>query len=103
MVMIFSSDKARNQLLNKGIVYTIRHFRKSIGLDWMTNRRGGKKICNIRITLIDTGRYKELLAIAHFYVYESGFESVEEWINIYKSYRKSKCPTFWLYKVEKVK
>jgi hypothetical protein len=102
MVIMFLSDKARNQLLNKGIVYTLRHIRHKEGLDWCTNMRGGKKICNVRITYCDNGKYTELREIASLYVSDSGFDSIEEWINQYKRYRSSKYPTFWLYRVEKV-
>lgn len=102
MVIIFMNEKARNQLLNKGIVYTIRHIRKIEGVDWMTDKRGGKKICNVRISYCANGNYKELFNIAPNYINETGFDTIEEWINILMVLGKLKHYTFWLYRVEKV-
>ena len=102
MVIIFSNEKARNQLLNKGIVFTIRHIRHIEGKDWMTDKRGGKKICNVRIIFCASGTYRDLRNIAHNYVNDTGFESIEEWINIIMGFGKVKHYTFWLYRVDKV-
>jgi hypothetical protein len=96
------NEKARNQLLNKGIVYTLRHIRHNIGLDWCTDKRGNKKICNVRITYCDNGNYSKLFKIASDYLSYTGFETKEEWLNAFMGFSKYYYSTFWLYRVEKV-
>jgi hypothetical protein len=99
MVIIFMNEKARNQLLNKGVVYTLRHIRHIEGIDWMTDKRGNKKICDVRITYINDGTFNKIVCLLRFYVSQSGFNSVEEWINIFKD--MNSYSYVWLYQVER--
>ena len=79
VVMIFSSKKALEQLRTAGEVVTFRlKKRKVIGDDWVTYKRGGKKLYDVfvdiqeeNITPDDLGDYLE----------NSGFKSLKEWIN----------------------
>jgi len=98
MVMIFSSDKARSFLLEHGRVYTFRkNRRKRVGRDWITDRRGGRKIADVTI--------EEEAPVFHLntlrkYVGESGFQTVDEWIEEIRRLNGGKLPTAgYLYKV----
>lgn len=78
MVIIFSSERAREYLLEYGHVYTFRlNQRVMLGNDWMTDKRKGKKIADVHIT--EQGRYafKEL----RNYVSQSGFKTLKGWID----------------------
>jgi len=107
MVMIFKSKKALNFLLTHGEVYTLRPKRRKEGRDWITDRRGGKKIANVEVELVafidleknyaETYRYintifncaKDLLGN---YVEKSGFQSVGEWLSEGRRIYKGSLP-----------
>lgn len=95
--MIFQSEKARDFLLANGIVYTFRvHRRKHTGKDWMTDKRGGRKIADIFIEEIGELRPTRLVQ----YVKHSGFHSYAEWITEIVKLNKGVRPNRgWLYKV----
>ncbi len=59
MVISFSVKEARDQLMNKGVVYTFRwKKRKKTGKDWANAKRGTKKIADVFIEeLGSTGSY----------------------------------------------
>lgn len=77
MVIIFKSEKALNHLLNKGRVYTFRLKRRKVGRDWVTDRRGGCKICDVVVTPLATVTdVKELIP----YVDGSGFDHIWDWV-----------------------
>ena len=80
MVMIFQSPKALKFLLEEGEVYTFRvHARKSPKKnDWITDKRGGKKISNVIIKLV--ARINRLSALSS-YVTRSGFENLTDWLD----------------------
>ena len=80
MVIIFQSPKALKFLLEKGEVYTFRvHARKSPKKnDWITNKRGGKKISDATIEFAT--RINRLTALSS-YVSRSGFGSLTDWFN----------------------
>ena len=76
MVIIFSSEKARNHLLVNGFVYTARlKKRKQIGRDWMTDRRTGNKIKDVFTTYMGEKTLSNLPPFAS----DSGFEKVLPW------------------------
>jgi len=78
MVMIFNSEKAREQLRVVGEVVTFRlKERKVLGNDWGTNKRGGKKLFEIFVEIEE-----EHIAPCELgdYVENSGFGTLEEWI-----------------------
>ena len=98
--MIFADENARRQLLEKGVVYTFRVHRYAEGRDWATDRRRGKKICDINVEFIKKVDFKEELMP---YAEESGFEHVWDWLSaIYKLNPKLKKIEGYLYKVTKL-
>ncbi len=111
MVLIFKSQKALNFLLENGEVYTLRPKIRKEGRDWITNKRGGRKIADAEVKLIgvcattnrrlvveiDTGSIKSL----EDYVEKSGFSSVEEWFAEGNKIYKGKIPNrLYLYYVK---
>ncbi|RLG51046.1 MAG: hypothetical protein DRO00_07810 [Thermoproteota archaeon] len=97
-VMIFSSEKARKHLLEKGFVFTFRAKRRPTGRAWITDKRGGKKICDAFVfEILKT----DLIGLHHFTPF-SGYDSWEEWVDdIFKLNRK-RIYSGWLYYVETV-
>ena len=96
MVIIFSNEKARNQLTEKRFVYTLRKNRRKQFInmpeinqrsnsgvrDWFTDKRLGKKLGDVIIHeygpfLEDYGPYD--LDNLETFVFGSGFGSLEEW------------------------
>ena len=83
MVISFSIYEAREQLLNKGIVYTYRwtrraFFRKGKGDiedTWANSKRGRKRIANVRIEEVGMMMYSDLEP----YVSQSGFKDLDKW------------------------
>ena len=98
MVIIFQSEKPRRFLLENGIVFTFRvHRRLMMGKDWITDKRGGRKIANV---IVETeGAFSP--ADLGTYVTYSGFDSLEEWHEeIKRILNWNKLPLEgWLYKV----
>jgi len=89
MVMIFSSEKAREQLRTMGEVITFRlKKRKVVGFDWATDKRGGKKLFNI---FVEEERESIAPIDLEDYVEYSGFKSLKEWIG--EITRLHKCGT----------
>ena len=99
MVIIFQVEKARNQLLNKRIVYTLRQMRKIEGRDWATDRRGNKKICDVNIKLINYSILRKLNL--ENYVFNSGFDSVDNWIDALRP-SQNRWKSFYLYEVRRI-
>ena len=78
MVISFSSEKARNYLLETGSIYTLRMNRRTmLGKDWMNEGRTKTKIADVYITEIGHFKLKDLEPYAE----ESGFGSLRSWIN----------------------
>jgi len=100
MVMIFQSEKARSFLLENGFVYTFRvHRRKHTGKDWMTGKRGGRKIADVFIQEVGCFRPTWLMPYTEY----SGFDSYEEWQTEIVKLNKGVYPCKgWLYKVSLV-
>lgn len=88
MVMIFSDDKALNQLMRTGLVVSFRKVKpgpdRKHGPEWITDRRCGKKVCDVLIFSHDTPVPLTPDALEPF-VEHSGFRSVEEWIKSIKN------------------
>jgi len=79
MVISFSVPEARNQLLDKGFVYTFRwHERKKrFEETWANTGRGKKKLVDVSVEFIKT-------IVPHpvnlkSFALHSGFESEQEW------------------------
>ncbi len=95
----FSSEKAKNQLLTHGIVYTIRKKRKKNGYYAVVTDIHQKRVIGVVylefVEVITKPQQMEK------YVKESGFDSVTEWL---EELRKFKCrlPAF-LYKATLIK
>ena len=78
MVMIFNSEKAREQLRTMGEVITFRlKERKVVGFDWATDKRGGKKLFDVFVE--EEGKDITPMDLEDYIEY-SGFKSLEEWI-----------------------
>lgn len=101
MVIIFQNEKALQQLLNKGTAYTFRTHEHLICNDYVTNKRGGKKIAEVKVTkvipikTIDENTLKP-------YVQESGFPTTEEWISAIKHFNPN-IKEGYIWKVELIK
>lgn len=99
--MIFSHPKVRRQL-DKGEVFTFRTKRRKVeyGEDWATNKRGGHKIGSIYVSYFDewttddgsTSLAEGARNIKNF-VERSGFDSLEEWLEVIKELNGGKLPT----------
>ena len=115
MVISFSVKEARNQLLNKGVVYTFRWRRRAfftkgkgdVEHTWANEGRTKPKLCYVDIHEIgefDPDEVDKKTRIPNHplwkYVEFSGFESLLDW----ESAISDKAPPFgvtegWLYKV----
>ena len=93
MVTIFQVKEAREQLLNKGIVISFRAYKENLklGNDWATDKRCGKKICNIHKSLLENCFGENLTEVSDLkpYVPYSGFKSLEDWITAIHNIDKS--------------
>jgi len=102
MVMIFMSEKALNFLLQNGYVYTFRTKKRKLrnvydapgmsfpcDTDWVTDRRGGKKICDVHIFYI---REVVDFKFRESEIKASGFKTRDEWIEEIKKLNRGKLP-----------
>lgn len=91
MVMIFQSEKARKQLMEKGFVFTFRYIiisdDRKLGKDWITDKRCGKKIADVIVSLASRPIFPIPMSLIP-YVFASGFDSVEEWVEEIKKYAR---------------
>ena len=92
MVMIFSSEKAMKELIDSGIVYTFRvtdlFTERKLGKEWVTYKRGGKKVADVLISLATRHAICPSELQLFPYAPYSGFESVEEWATEIKRVNK---------------
>lgn len=98
--MAFQSSKARAFLLRTGFVYTFRKKKrkKEMGRDWISEKRGGKKIANVFILKI-----KEINDMDDLerYVPQTGFDSLKEWKDEITNMNGGKLPNSgYLYLVQ---
>jgi len=109
MVIVFSSSKPRKHLLENGQVYTVRTKKRKEKMfkpskDWLTDRRGGRKIADVLVEYWLPVRREELELLLQRYVKKSGFLTVNEWIQEIKRLAKGKLPpVLHLYRVLLVK
>lgn len=96
MVIIFKNKKARDFLLRKGFVYTLRPKRKRVGRDWLTDKRGGKKIAEVKIEFIKMITKDNIEDLKEYAPY-SGFESLDEWLK--EAYKLNGSLPLALYRV----
>lgn len=99
MVIIFASERAREYLLEHGIVYTVRlKKRYQVGDDWMTDKRLGSKIKDVFVTYMG----ETTVTLLQPYVKQSGFKDLNDWwaeiVNLNKV--GVRLDTLHLYKVE---
>ena len=101
MVLIIKSEKARDFLLQNGMVYILQPKQlKKTGKDWITKKRGGEKIFEVEIEEIGS----QSIFLLSNYVESSGFKTLTEWHEeIKKSSRGKFSPYRWLYKVTLIK
>jgi len=104
MVMIFSSKKALNFLQRHGLVFTVRCKKRKMKnaeqKDWITDKRGGKKIVDVVIEFWDEIDRDNLEYVLQRYVDRSGFLTVSEWIGEIKRLNRGKLPKkLYLYRV----
>jgi len=83
MVMIFSCNKALDQLIKKGLVVSFRKVTpgpdRKHGPEWITDQRCGKKVMDVLVFSLDVPVPLTEDALYPFVEY-SGFDSAEEWI-----------------------
>jgi hypothetical protein len=87
MVMIFVVKEAREQLLCNGVVVTFRENPHTLGKDWVTDKRGGKKLCDVQISELkinDDAPCDPPVWIRDIEPYWglSGFKSIEGWFSV---------------------
>jgi len=86
MVISFSIFEAREQLLNKGIVYTYRWTRRAffrrekgdVETTWANSKRGRKRMADVEIEEVGKMQYSELEP----YVNQSGFKNLKAWSRV---------------------
>jgi len=69
------SEKALKHLLQMGFVFSFRRTQHFQIKDWITDRRGGKKIADVTVSVVTCCRPFQLEP----YLEYSGFKSLEEW------------------------
>ena len=95
----FYSEKALRQLLNTGIVYTLRARPRRTGLARVASRSGIVGIAYIRlVSVVDLSRPDSLKP----YLAYSGFNSIGEWVREYRRLNGNVDKAF-LYEVRLVK
>jgi len=100
MVMLFMNPTVRNFLLSHGYVYTFRVKRHKKGKDWATEKRTGKKLCDI--TIQEERPIRDASELQQF-VQGSGFKSLEEWVQAIREYNpKLRDILGWIYLVSKL-
>ncbi len=101
MVISFSNDKARAQLLQQGMVHTFRlNRRKKTGKDWTNKGRTMSKMADVYIE--EEGQY--MIGALRKYVPTSGFGSLAAWHKAIQDENRYRGPIprttrGWLYKV----
>ncbi len=99
MVIIFQNEKVRNFLIKHGEVVTFRaKKRKQVGYDWMTDKRGGKKLYNVEIDYI--GEVNPTTDLDEADIKWSGFDTLKEWWDAIRELNKGWLPLGHLYHVE---
>ena len=104
MVLIMQSKPALKHLLEHGFVYTVRlrKRKKDETYDWVTDRRGGRKIADVYVCLVGgCGDNPEAWKLNLWaWVDHSGFPTVNDWINEILKLNHGKIGQAWLYLVK---
>ena len=83
MVMIFSSEKPREFLFKNRYVLTWRkvtlNFERKLGKEWITNKRCGKKIADVIVSIVTKCGIPPSEFFLKDYVFASGFQTATEW------------------------
>ncbi len=99
----FKSKKALNYLLKHGLVYTLRPFKRKEGITALLNEKD-MKIGLVEVKFITELNSENLAESLKDFVGESGFKSVEEWINEAKKLLRGNLPErLYLYQVKLLK
>jgi len=100
MVTVIENEKIRKKLLEDGWVVIFREEPRSIGKDWMTDRKGNNKICDVHIAPAGTISSVSMLTP---YVKDSGFETLQEWLGEMKRMNPRITRAIgYLYKITKI-
>jgi len=96
--IVFKHPRALNHLLTKGVVYTLRRFNRSKGVVELRTDKGGPSIAEVFVELVGFVKSADGKYVVQApdgsetpldeYVKESGFDTVEEWIDAYKKLHK---------------
>ena len=95
MVRWFNSEKARNQLMLKDVVVTCRKRRKQFGHTTAIykNKDGNTVVIgrvNVQRLFVSISEPRRHIVPFKSYLYLSGFESVEEWMDEVKKLNKNR-------------
>jgi hypothetical protein len=100
--MYFKSEKAREYLVNHGMVYTIRRHRYHVGKDYMSLGRGKPKIADIYIE--EVGPMFDGIDTLKAYVDQSGFETPGDWLSeLFSLHRSDSQRPFYMYRVRLIR
>jgi len=93
-MIFFNVPEARNQLIEKGLVYTLRSSTRSVGRTRAVTGSYAKNtpLCEVAISRMITVRHPEDL---YPYLHHSGFNDIDTWLS------KATPSARTLYKVEK--
>lgn len=83
--MLFMKEQVRKFLITNGHVFTFRLEEHAQGPDWITDKRGGKKICDVTIRL---GREINSPEELEPYVFHSSFQSMQNWLKTIATLRE---------------
>jgi hypothetical protein len=97
--VIFQSRKALDHLLRHGAIFTFRVCKIKTGKDWVTDRRGGRKIADVVVE--EEGEFAP--SNLGLYVEYSGFRALGEWTEEICRLNKRLPEKGWLYKVTLVR
>lgn len=78
MVIMFASEKARQQLIDHGYVVTWRQHRRQIGNTYAYEGRGKPRIGRVFVEKIKDCELDLKMCLSEF-IHNSGFETVIEW------------------------
>lgn len=86
MVMLFMEPKVLRQVLKVGAAVTFRVGEHKLGKDWITDKRGGKKIADVVISkiVIDKDLPGATIYDLRPFLSLSGFKTTTEWIEAIK-------------------
>jgi len=98
MVLIFQHPKPLEFLARNGYVYTFRTRLHKEGKDWVTDRRGGRKLFDCLILKVEEYNYnggdpvRSLRDFLEPFVHSSGFDRPSEWVLAVMLLNRGKYP-----------